>query len=71
VFIGNIIEVVQTNSEVHAVNIRNKHDLHRPVAKLAAYQNGVYSAGGGDIYVYITPSPSELNVNSLALNGLK
>jgi hypothetical protein len=35
----------QTNVEVHAVSIGHKHDRHRPVANVTAYQKGVCYAG--------------------------
>jgi hypothetical protein len=35
----------QTNSEVHVVNKRCKHDLHRPLASLTVYQKGIHYAG--------------------------
>jgi hypothetical protein len=41
-FIVNNQEHFQTNSAVHGVNARNRHDLHRPAAKLSCFQKSAY-----------------------------
>ena len=43
-FIGNQ-EKFQTNSSVHNINTRNKHNLHRPVANLSCFQKGASYSG--------------------------
>ena len=43
-FIGNQ-EKIQTNSSVHNINTRNKHNLHRPVANLSCFQKGASYSG--------------------------
>ena len=43
-FIGNQ-DKFQTNSSVHSINTRNKHHLHRPVAKLSCFQKGATYSG--------------------------
>jgi hypothetical protein len=35
---------IQTNSEIHSVNTRHKHDLCVPNADISNYQKGVYCA---------------------------
>jgi hypothetical protein len=44
-FIINDQEHFQTNSDVHSVNTRNKHHLHRPVANLTCFQKSTYYSG--------------------------
>jgi hypothetical protein len=46
-FIVNNQEHFQTtrNSAIHRVNIRNKNQLHRPIANLSCFQKGAYYAG--------------------------
>jgi hypothetical protein len=34
----------QTNSDIHNINTRHKHDLHQPSANLTSYQKGAYYA---------------------------
>jgi hypothetical protein len=40
-------ETFQTNLEIHNINTRNKHHLHRPNAKLSSLQKSAYCAGIG------------------------
>jgi hypothetical protein len=35
----------QTNADVHSVNTRNKHHLHRPTTNLSPFQKSAYYAG--------------------------
>jgi len=35
----------KTNSDIHSFNTRFNHDLHIPIANLAAFQNGVWYSG--------------------------
>jgi hypothetical protein len=35
----------QTNSDIHSINTRHKHDLHMLNANLTTYQKGAYYAG--------------------------
>jgi hypothetical protein len=35
-------EHFQTNSALHSVNTKNRHDLHRPAAILSCFQKSVY-----------------------------
>jgi hypothetical protein len=35
----------QTNSDIHNINTRYKHDLHQPSANLTSYHKGAYYAG--------------------------
>jgi hypothetical protein len=44
-FIVDKMEKFQTNSDIHSINTRHKHDLHQPSAKLTSYQKGAYYAG--------------------------
>ena len=34
-----------TNSSVHSINTRNKHQLHRPIANLSCFQKGAPYSG--------------------------
>jgi hypothetical protein len=36
---------LQTNSGILSINMRCKHTLHQPSAKLTSYQEGIYYAG--------------------------
>jgi len=38
-------EKFQTNSSVHNINTRNKHNFHRPVANLSCFQKGASYSG--------------------------
>jgi hypothetical protein len=38
-------ELFQTNSAVHSLNTRNKHQLHRPIASLSCFQKSAFSTG--------------------------
>jgi hypothetical protein len=40
-FIINNQKVFQTNSALHSVNTRNRHDLHRPAANISCLQKTV------------------------------
>jgi len=44
-FIINNWENFQTNSSIHNINTRNKHQLHRPYAKLPCFQKSTFYAG--------------------------
>jgi hypothetical protein len=44
-FIVDNMEKFQTNSDIHNINTRHKHDLHQPSANLTIYQKGAYYAG--------------------------
>jgi hypothetical protein len=44
-FITNNEEFFQTNADVHSVNTRRKHCLHKPIANLSYFQKGAYYAG--------------------------
>jgi hypothetical protein len=44
-FMADNMEKFQTNSDIHSINTRHKHDLHQPCANLTSYQNGAYYAG--------------------------
>jgi hypothetical protein len=39
------MEKFQTNSDIHNINTRYKHDFHQPNANLTSYQKGAYYAG--------------------------
>jgi hypothetical protein len=39
------MEKFQTNSDIHRINTRHKHDLHQLSSNLAIYQKGAYFAG--------------------------
>jgi hypothetical protein len=39
------MEKFQTNSDIHIINTRHKHDLHQPSASLTSYQKGARYAG--------------------------
>jgi hypothetical protein len=41
-FIVNNQKLFQTNSAVHSVNTRNKHQLHRPIANLSCFQKSAF-----------------------------
>jgi hypothetical protein len=45
IFIAKNQEIFPTNSHIHAVNTRNKNQLHRPIANLSCFQKGAYYAG--------------------------
>jgi len=38
-------EIFQTNSSIDNINTRNKHNLHRPNAKLSCFQRSTFYAG--------------------------
>jgi hypothetical protein len=38
-------EEFQTNSSVHNINTRSKHDFHGPVANLSCFQKGTFYSG--------------------------
>jgi hypothetical protein len=44
-FITNNEEHFQTNADVHSVNTRHKHNLHKPAANLSCFQKSTYYAG--------------------------
>jgi hypothetical protein len=44
-FIVSNEENFQTNSSIHNIKIRNKHDLHRPNANLSCFQKSTFYAG--------------------------
>jgi hypothetical protein len=44
-FIVNNQKHFETNSVVHSVNKRNKHQLHKPMAKVSCFQKSTYYAG--------------------------
>jgi hypothetical protein len=44
-FVVDNIEKFKTNSDMHIVNTRHKHDLHMLNANLTSYQKGAYYAG--------------------------
>jgi IS1 family transposase len=44
-FIVNNRELFQTNSAVHSVNTRNKHQLHRPIVNLSCFQKSAFYTG--------------------------
>jgi hypothetical protein len=44
-FIVNNPELFQTNSAVHGVNTRNKHQLHRPIDNLSWFQKSAFYTG--------------------------
>jgi hypothetical protein len=44
-FITNKKEHFQTNADVHSVNSRYKHYLHKPTTKLSCFQKSTYYAG--------------------------
>jgi len=37
------VEMFQTNSEIHTLNVRYRRDIHKPVGDLV-YQKGIYCA---------------------------
>jgi hypothetical protein len=43
-FVVHNMEKFQTNSDIHNINTRHKHDLHQPSANLTSYQKGAYYA---------------------------
>jgi hypothetical protein len=44
-FVVNNHETFQTNLEIHNINTRNKHHLHRPNANLSCFQKSAHYAG--------------------------
>jgi hypothetical protein len=44
-FTVNNRELFQTNSTVHGVNTRNKHQLHRPIVNLSCFQKSAFYTG--------------------------
>ena len=44
-FIVNNQEIFQTNSSIHNINTRNKHNLHRPNANLFCFQRSTFCTG--------------------------
>jgi IS1 family transposase len=38
-------ENFQTNSSIHSINTRSKHNLHRPTAKLSCFQKSAFYSG--------------------------
>jgi hypothetical protein len=42
-FVVDIMEMFQTNLDIHNVNTR-QHDVHQPTATLTSYQKGAYYA---------------------------
>jgi hypothetical protein len=44
-FITNNDEHFQTNADVHCVNTRYKHYLHKPTASLSSFQKSTHYAG--------------------------
>jgi hypothetical protein len=44
-FIINNQEISQTNSSIDNINTRNKHNLHKPNAKLSCFQRRKFHAG--------------------------
>jgi hypothetical protein len=44
-FVVDNMETFQTNSDIHNINTRHKHDLYQPSANLTSYQEGAYYAG--------------------------
>jgi hypothetical protein len=44
-FIVHNMENFQTNSDIHSINTRHKHDLCMPNANLTSYQKGAYHVG--------------------------
>jgi hypothetical protein len=43
-FVVDNMEKFQTNSDIHNINTRHKHDLHQLSANLTSYQKGAYYA---------------------------
>jgi hypothetical protein len=41
-FLSYNLEMYTFNSSVHGINMRNKLQLHKPIANLTLYQKGVY-----------------------------
>jgi hypothetical protein len=41
----NYTENFHTNSDVHSINVRNKHYLHRPTANLSRFWKRAYHDG--------------------------
>jgi hypothetical protein len=44
-FITTKEELFQTNADVHSINTRHKHCLHKPLVNLSCFQKGAYYAG--------------------------
>jgi len=44
-FIFNKQEIIQTNSSIHHIETRNKHNLHRPNANLLCFYKSTFYAG--------------------------
>jgi hypothetical protein len=44
-FVVDNMKKFRTNSDIHSINTRHKHDLRQPSAKLTSYQKGAYYAG--------------------------
>jgi hypothetical protein len=44
-FIINNQEIFQTNSSIHNINTRNKHNLHRPNANLSCFYKSTFHDG--------------------------
>jgi hypothetical protein len=44
-FNTNNIEPYQTNADVHSINTRHKHCLHKPAANFSCFQKNAYSTG--------------------------
>ena len=44
-FIINNQAIFQTNSAIHNINLRNKHQLHRTNANLSCFQKSIFATG--------------------------
>jgi hypothetical protein len=44
-FVVDNMEKFRTNSDIHSINTRHKHDLCMPNVNLTTYQKGAYYAG--------------------------
>jgi hypothetical protein len=44
-FVVDSMEKFQTNSDIHSINTRHKHDLHQLSANLTNYQKDAYCVG--------------------------
>jgi hypothetical protein len=62
-FIVDNMEKFQTNSDIHSMNVRHKHDLRQPSAiNLSSYQKGAYYAGV-KLFITLPDSIKSLNHN--------
>jgi hypothetical protein len=70
-FITDNVENFQTSADVHIVNTRHKHRIHKPTANLSCFQKGVYYAGIKIVSNLPSDPKGLMNENSLFKTALK